>query len=176
MNPFNPLLNLPSRRNPFNPLLNLPSRRNPFNPINPLLNLPSRRNPFNPFNPLLNLPSRRNPFNPFNPLLNLPSRRYSFAWSVHCLLGWCIVCLVGALLAWLVHFLLWQAAKPSGDKCTPLKAATESATNLQGVQLSQLHQQSSWHSFAWSVHCLLGWCTACLFGALFAWLRVCQNS
>ena len=22
-------------------------------------------------------------------------------------------------LAWLVHFLLWQAAKPSGDKCTP---------------------------------------------------------
>ena len=22
----------------------------------------------------------------------------------------------------LVHFLLWQAAKPSGDKCTPLKA------------------------------------------------------
>ena len=21
----------------------------------------------------------------------------------------------------LVHFLLWQAAKPSGDKCTPLK-------------------------------------------------------
>ena len=20
---------------------------------------------------------------------------------------------------WLVHFLLWQAAKPSGDKCTP---------------------------------------------------------
>ena len=26
---------------------------------------------------------------------------------------------VGALLAWLVHFLLWQAAKPSGDKCTP---------------------------------------------------------
>ena len=34
----------------------------------------------------------------------------------------------GALLARLVpsvrlvHFLLWQAAKPSGDKCTPLKA------------------------------------------------------
>gem|GEM_PF-2595367 len=24
---------------------------------------------------------------------------------------------------WLVHFLLWQAAKPSGDKCTPWKAA-----------------------------------------------------
>ena len=23
------------------------------------------------------------------------------------------------ILAWLVHFLLWQAAKPSGDKCTP---------------------------------------------------------
>ena len=22
-------------------------------------------------------------------------------------------------LAWMVHFLLWQAAKPSGDKCTP---------------------------------------------------------
>ena len=27
--------------------------------------------------------------------------------------------LVQFLLAWLVHFLLWQAAKPSGDKCTP---------------------------------------------------------
>ena len=27
----------------------------------------------------------------------------------------------GLLLARLVHFLLWQAAKPSGDKCTPLK-------------------------------------------------------
>ena len=26
---------------------------------------------------------------------------------------------VGALLARLVHFLLWQVAKPSGDKCTP---------------------------------------------------------
>ena len=25
-------------------------------------------------------------------------------------------------LATLLHFLLWQAAKPSGDKCTPLKA------------------------------------------------------
>ena len=25
----------------------------------------------------------------------------------------------GAFLARLVHFLLWQAAKPSGDKCTP---------------------------------------------------------
>ena len=25
-------------------------------------------------------------------------------------------------IARLVHFLLWQAAKPSGDKCTPLKA------------------------------------------------------
>ena len=24
-----------------------------------------------------------------------------------------------ARFAWLVHFLLWQAAKPSGDKCTP---------------------------------------------------------
>jgi hypothetical protein len=33
------------------------------------------------------------------------------------------ICLVSALLAWSVHFLLWQAAKPSGDKCTPLKAA-----------------------------------------------------
>ena len=29
-------------------------------------------------------------------------------------LCWCI-------LALLVHFLLWQAAKPSGDKCTPYK-------------------------------------------------------
>ena len=28
---------------------------------------------------------------------------------------------VGHLIALSVHFLLWQAAKPSGDKCTPLK-------------------------------------------------------
>ena len=27
----------------------------------------------------------------------------------------------GCILALLVHFLLWQAAKPSGDKCTPYK-------------------------------------------------------
>ena len=27
--------------------------------------------------------------------------------------------LVQFLLGWLVHFLLWQATKPSGDKCTP---------------------------------------------------------
>ena len=42
-------------------------------------------------------------------------------------------CLVGALLVMLVHlrqvhplighFLLWQAAKPSGDKCTPYAAS-----------------------------------------------------
>ena len=51
---------------------------------------------------------------------------------------WCTSCSVGALetsappensirlirsLARLVHFLLWQAAKPSGDKCTPLEAS-----------------------------------------------------
>ena len=29
---------------------------------------------------------------------------------------------IGALSDMLVHFLLWQAAKPSGDKCTPLCA------------------------------------------------------
>ena len=29
---------------------------------------------------------------------------------------------IGALSDMLVHFLLWQAAKPSGDKCTPWKA------------------------------------------------------
>ena len=34
-------------------------------------------------------------------------------------IGWCNVSLDGATLARLVHFLLWQAAKPSGDKCTP---------------------------------------------------------
>ena len=27
-------------------------------------------------------------------------------------------CYVSGLIALLVHFLLWQAAKPSGDKCT----------------------------------------------------------
>ncbi len=37
--------------------------------------------------------------------------------------GGCSGSLVGAVLAWLVHFLLWQAAKPSGDHCTPWKAA-----------------------------------------------------
>ena len=26
---------------------------------------------------------------------------------------------IDVALAWLVQFLLWQAAKPSGDKCTP---------------------------------------------------------
>ena len=34
----------------------------------------------------------------------------------------CLKCtnpFVVALLALLLHFLLWQAAKPSGDKCTP---------------------------------------------------------
>ena len=31
----------------------------------------------------------------------------------------------GALYNTLVHFLLWQAAKPSGDKCTPLKATSQ---------------------------------------------------
>ena len=29
---------------------------------------------------------------------------------------------VAWVIALLVHFLLWQAAKPSGDKCTPYKA------------------------------------------------------
>ena len=29
---------------------------------------------------------------------------------------------IGALSDMLVHFLLWQAAKPIGDKCTPWKA------------------------------------------------------
>jgi hypothetical protein len=37
------------------------------------------------------------------------------AWLVHFLLGWC-------------HFLLWQAAKPSGDKCTPPKSAPPKVT------------------------------------------------
>lgn len=39
--------------------------------------------------------------------------------SVQLLLVWCSSCSVGAFLARLMHFLLWQAAKPSGDKCTP---------------------------------------------------------
>ena len=38
---------------------------------------------------------------------------------VQLLLVWCSSCSVGAFLARLMHFLLWQAAKPSGDKCTP---------------------------------------------------------
>ncbi len=36
-----------------------------------------------------------------------------------------LILLVQFLLAWLVHFLLWQAAKPSGDKCTPKENAEE---------------------------------------------------
>ena len=55
--------------------------------------------------------------------------------------------MVGALLAlvttWLVHFLLWQAAKPSGDKCTPENCTNKTNSILKGVQLSQLHQQSN---------------------------------
>ena len=38
-----------------------------------------------------------------------------------CMVAHCLyrTMFVGAVLARLVHFLLWQAAKPSGDKCTP---------------------------------------------------------
>ena len=36
-----------------------------------------------------------------------------------------LILLVQFLLAWLVHFLLWQAAKPSGDKCTPKENTEE---------------------------------------------------
>ena len=34
----------------------------------------------------------------------------------------------------LVHFLLWQAAKPSGDKCTPLKHRSPSNQIPSAVQ------------------------------------------
>ena len=39
-----------------------------------------------------------------------------------CMVAHCLyrtVFVVGAVLARLAHFLLWQAAKPSGDKCPP---------------------------------------------------------
>ena len=49
------------------------------------------------------------------------------------ILGWCTSCSVGVLLTRLVHFLLWQAAKPSGDKCTPLKAAKFLCQSVQSV-------------------------------------------
>ena len=45
----------------------------------------------------------------------------------------------------LVHFLLWQAAKPSGDKCTPFKC-TNQAISAPTKQMIAM---------------LLGWCTSC---------------
>ena len=39
----------------------------------------------------------------------------------------------GSLFAWLVHFLLWQAAKPSGDKCTNLKLHLKSVGEYSAV-------------------------------------------
>ena len=47
--------------------------------------------------------------------------RFWVGWLVQLLRG-CTSLLVGwYTITWLVHFLLWQAAKPSGDKCTPYK-------------------------------------------------------
>ena len=51
-----------------------------------------------------------------------------------------------ALFALLVHFLLWQAAKPSGDKCTPFVCVVALL-----VHLRQVHPLC--------VRCLLCWCT-----------------
>ena len=49
---------------------------------------------------------------------------------------------IGALSDMLVHFLLWQAAKPSGDKCTPLectliKTSSAGTTVLHGDRCRQ---------------------------------------
>ena len=41
----------------------------------------------------------------------------------------------------MVHFLLWQAAKPSGDKCTPLKATSQH----HNISISQHHNISTSH-------------------------------
>ena len=48
---------------------------------------------------------------------------------------------IGALSDMLVHFLLWQAAKPSGDKCTPWsvppKTSSAGTTVLHGDRCRQ---------------------------------------
>ena len=81
-----------------------------------------RKNPFNPFNPLLKKVSAVNPFNSL--LKNISSKSVQSVKSVVKKISAVnpfnpSSCSVGVLLARLVHFLLWQAAKPSGDKCTP---------------------------------------------------------
>ena len=48
--------------------------------------------------------------------LHQPSRNVNYRKEIGALDSF-----VGHLIALLVHFLLWQAAKPSGDKCTPFK-------------------------------------------------------
>ena len=51
-------------------------------------------------------------------MASLPCSHFFVALLVHLRQVHPLVCVV----ALLVHFLLWQAAKPSGDKCPPLYA------------------------------------------------------
>ena len=48
-------------------------------------------------------------------MARMPCSHFFVALLVHLRQVHPLVCVV----ALLVHFLLWQAAKPSGDKCTP---------------------------------------------------------
>ena len=68
----------------------------------------------------MNVPNRQilEHKNRFHGLLNTKkSPIKALCMVAHCLYR--TVFVVGAVLARLVQFLLWQAAKPSGDKCTP---------------------------------------------------------
>ena len=51
-------------------------------------------------------------------------------------------------IALLVHFLLWQAAKPSGDKCTPLKHRSPSDQIAFAVQSDSVRRPIGLRSVA----------------------------
>ena len=51
---------------------------------------------------------------------------------------------IGALSDMLVHFLLWQAAKPSGDKCTPWSVPPKtSSAGTTALRADRCRQQDS---------------------------------
>ncbi len=51
---------------------------------------------------------------------------------------------IGALSDMLVHFLLWQAAKPSGDKCTPWSVLPKtSSAGTTALRADRCRQQDS---------------------------------
>ena len=69
--------------------------------------------------------------------------RFWVGWLVQLLRG-CTSLLVGwYTITWLVHFLLWQAAKPSGDKCTPYKC-TPLENLIATLQQLDCHATATW--------------------------------